>query len=120
MIQVIFIHIKVLRGNFFLLISNNLGKLILNKSCGSLGFKNIEKRTKDAFQNLLFLGIQFILNLDKKHKLFIKIEGAKKEFLQQIFIDFINVLQSYNIQVFAIKLINKVVHNGCRKPSLSK
>ena len=57
-----FIHIKVLRGNFFLLISNYLGNLVFKKSCGDLGFKNIQKRSKDAFANLLAIGVQFVLN----------------------------------------------------------
>ena len=118
--KIIFVHIKIVRGNFFLLVSNNLSELLFNKTCGSLGLKNIEKRTKDAFQKLLSLGVQYILNLETKNDFFIKIEGATKEFLQQIYIQFINTLISYKRTIFAIKLLNKISHNGCRKPYFKK
>lgn len=118
--KIIFVHIKILRGNFFLLISNNLSELLFNKTCGGLGFKNIEKRNREAFQKLLTVGIQYILNLETKNNFFIKIEGATKEFLQQIYIQFINKLVSYKRTIFAIKLLNKTSHNGCRKPYFKK
>jgi ribosomal protein S11 len=120
MSKVIFVHIKILRGNFFLLISNQYKKLIFNKSCGNLGFKNIHKRTKDAFKNLLSLSLQYLLNLGTKNKLFVKIESAKKEVLNQIYSQFLNVLKSYRFDVFAITLIDKISHNGCRKPYFRK
>jgi ribosomal protein S11 len=115
MSKVLFIRIKVLRGNFFLLISNQYRKLIFNKSCGNLGFKNIQKRTKDAYQSVLALGIQYLLKLGVKNKIFIKIEAAKKEVLSKIQNDFVGVLKHYKLNVFAITLLNKVLHNGCRK-----
>jgi len=115
-----FVHIKILRGNFFLLISNQLGELIFDKSCGKLGFKDIQKRTKESFQNLLLLGIQYLLNLDNIYELFIKIEGAKKKNLELIYSQFITILKSYNINIFAVKLINKISHNGCRKSYFRK
>jgi ribosomal protein S11 len=118
--KVVFVHIKVLRGNFFLLISNQYKKLIFNKSCGNLGFKNIQKRTKDAFQNLLSLSLQYLLNLSAKNKLFVKIESAKKEVLNQIYNQFLNVLKSYRFDIFAIILIDKISHNGCRKSYFRK
>ena len=118
--MIIFVHIKILRGNFFLFISNNSGKLILNKSCGNLGIKNIQKRKKESFQNLLLLGVQYLLNLNKLFKLFIKIEGAKKTVLQEIYSIFITNLKIKNIHIFSIKLINKISHNGCRKTYFKK
>jgi ribosomal protein S11 len=116
MSKLIFVHIKVLRGNFFVLISNQCKKLLFNKSCGNLGFKNIQKRTKDAFQNLLSLSLQFLLKLSKTNKLFIKIDSAKREVLNQMYNQLISILKTYKFNVFAITLINKVSHNGCRKP----
>jgi ribosomal protein S11 len=118
--KIIFIHIKILRGNFFLLISNQSKKLIFNKSCGNIGFKNIQKRTKSAFQDLLSLSIQYLLNIDTKNKLFIKIDSPKKEILNQIYSQFINILKNYKFNIFAITLINKIAHNGCRKPYFRK
>jgi ribosomal protein S11 len=115
-----FVHIKILRGNSFLLISDSLGKLKFSKTCGTLGFKNIEKRTKNAFQNLLFTGVQYLLKLDKNNSAFIKIEGARKTLLQQIKTQFIKMLKSYKIKIFVIKLIYKITHNGCRKSYFRK
>nr|QFP99036.1 ribosomal protein S11 [Rhizaria sp.] len=118
--KIIFVHIKILRGNFFLFISNHLGKLIFNKSCGGLGFKNIQKRTEDALHTLLLASLQQLSNLDTTNQLFLKIEGAKKEFLRQINIQFISVLKQYNMNIFTIKLINKISHSGCRKSYFRK
>jgi len=120
MSKVIFVHIKVLRGNFFILISNEYKKLIFNKSCGNLGLKNIQKRTKDAFQNLLTLSFKYLLNLNTKNKLLIRIEATKKEVLNQMHNQFISLLKSYKFNIFAISLINKVSHNGCRKSYFRK
>jgi len=113
--KIIFVHIKVLRGNFFLLISNQYKKLIFNKSCGNLGFKNIQKRSKDAFQNLLAVSLQYLLKLNTTNKLLIKIDSSKREILNQMHNQFISVLKFYKFDVFAITLINRISHNGCRK-----
>lgn len=118
--NVLFVHIKVLRGNFFVFISNKYKKLIFNKSCGNLGFKDIQKRTKDAFQNLLSLSLQYLINLSTKNKLLVKIEAAKKDTLNQIYNKFLNILKSYKFNTFAITLINKIAHNGCRKSYFRK
>lgn len=118
--SLIWVHIKILRGNFFLLISNESGKLIFNKSCGNLGIKNIQKRTKESFQNLLLLGTQYLLNLNENFKVFIKLEGAKKTVLQLIYSNFIKILKNCNINIFSVKLINKISHNGCRKTYFRK
>jgi ribosomal protein S11 len=115
----LFIYIKVLRGNFFLLISNKSGELVFNKSCGNLGFKNIQKRSKEAFQNLLLSGIQYVLNLGNTYKLFISIDGAKKINLQLIYTKFISILKLH-LRIFAVRLINKVSHNGCRQTYFRK
>jgi ribosomal protein S11 len=115
-----FVHIKVLRGNFFVLISNEYNQLIFNKSCGNLGFKDIQKRTKNSFQNLLSLSLQYLVNLNINNQLFFKIETAKKEVLNQIYSKFLNVLKSYKFNIFAVTLINKIAHNGCRKSYFRK
>jgi ribosomal protein S11 len=118
--KIIIIRIKILRGNFFVLISNQSKKLIFNKSCGNVGFKNIQKRTKDAFQKLLSLSIRYLLRLSIKNKLLIMIDLAKREVLNQIYNQFINVLKSYKFNVFSVMLINKISHNGCRKSYFRK
>ena len=113
--NIVFVHLKVLRGNFFLLISNFLGKLVFSKTSGSVGFKNIQKRNKDAFQNLLKLGIQYLLKLNGTNEILLKTEGMTKKILRLIQTKFINILELHKIKIFAIKLVNKISHNGCRK-----
>jgi ribosomal protein S11 len=111
----IFIHIKILRGNFFILISNQYKRLVFNKSCGNLGIKNIQKRTNDAFKNLLYLSVQYLLNLSPKKQLFINIDAAKRVDLTLLNNHFIGVLKSYKFDVVGITISNKISHNGCRK-----
>jgi ribosomal protein S11 len=118
--NIIFVFIKVLRGNFFVLISNKTKKLLFNKSSGNLGFKNIQKRSKDSFQSLLHLSIQYLLSLNIKYKLIVKIDAAKKDILKQVNIKFFNVLRYFNINILAITVINKIAHNGCRKSYFRK
>ena len=113
--NIIFVYFKNLRGNCFLFISDYSGKLLFSTSCGNIGFKGIKKRTNDAILSLIYVGVQFLLNLKKTKKIFLKIEGGKKEFLSQINIHFVSVLKSYNINFFVFKLINKISHNGCKK-----
>jgi hypothetical protein len=47
------IHMRFLRGNVFLLISNEQNKLIFQNSCGSMKANNIAKRDKLPLQELL-------------------------------------------------------------------
>jgi len=113
--KIIFVHIKILRGNYFLLISDHLQRLIFNKSCGIYGFKNIEKRTSEAFDTLLFSAIHYLNNFDSSNHIYLKIEGASKELLYQISSKFIKYFQNHVVKLCILKLINKVAHNGCRK-----
>jgi ribosomal protein S11 len=110
------IHIKCLRSNFFIIISNTVGNILFSKSSGNLGFKHTNKRTKDAFTELLTSACQYILQVGSKMKVFLKIEGAIKNiFFKQIDFQLLKSLKSNNINVLGLKLINKISHNGCRK-----
>jgi ribosomal protein S11 len=110
------IHIKCLRSNFFIIISNTAGNILFSKSSGNLGFTHTKKRTKDAFTDLLALACQYILQVGSKIKVFLKIEGAIKNlFFKQINFQLLKTLQTHNISVLSLRLINKISHNGCRK-----
>jgi ribosomal protein S11 len=116
MIEIFVIHIKFLRGNFIIIISNNAGKILFSKSSGNLGFKNSKKQTKDALNTMLILSSQYILNLDKEKQLFLKIEGVPTNtYYKQINLKLLKILQKHNILLLSLKIINKVSHNGCRK-----
>ena len=111
----IVVNIKSLRSNFFLTVSNNLGKVIFLKSSGIANFKNIEKRTNDAFIALLDNIIQYLIHLKTKNFIFLKLEGLSKKNLKQIYDYFIKILNIQNIKFAGFKILNKVAHNGCRK-----
>jgi ribosomal protein S11 len=121
MFEIIVIHIKFLRGNFIVIISNNSGKVFFSKSSGNLGFKNSKKQTKDALNALLIISSQYILNLEREKKLFLKIEGVPNTiYYKQINLKFLQFLQTHNILLFSLKIINKIAHNGCRKQTHRK
>jgi ribosomal protein S11 len=110
------VHIKCLRSNFFIIISNTAGNILFSKSSGNLGFTHTKKRTKDAFTDLLALACQYLLQIGSKMKVFLKIEGAIKNiFFKQIDFQLLKLLKLHNINVLGLKLINKISHNGCRK-----
>jgi ribosomal protein S11 len=112
----IIIHIKCLRTNFFTIVSDNVGKVLFSKSSGMLNLKNTQKRTKDAFNDLLMSVIQFVLTLGTKIKIFVKLEGTTKNlFLKKVGIEFLNTLKRHNIFFCGLHLKNKISYNGCRK-----
>jgi ribosomal protein S11 len=114
--MILTVHIKCLRSNFFIIISNIVGNVLFSKSSGDLGFKNTQKRTKDAFTELLIVASQFIVRLGNNIKVFLKVEGVLKNlFFKQINFQLLKTLQTHNISVLSLRLINKISHNGCRK-----
>jgi ribosomal protein S11 len=112
----IIIHIKCLRSNFFIIISNIVGEILFTKTTGSLGFNNIQKRTKDAFSDLLLSASQYVSRLSGNVKVFLKIEGAIKNLLfKQINFKMLQFFKKHNICLIGLRVINKISHNGCRK-----
>jgi len=76
---------------------------------------NITKRSLDAFNRLMLLGIKFILRLQFKFYLFIRIEGTKKNILYRIRKKILKPLIKHQIKIIGLKALNKITHNGCRK-----
>lgn len=112
----IILHMKCLRTNFFMIVSDNVGKVLFSKSSGTLSLKNTQKRTKDAFSELLMSVIQFVLTLGTKIKIFVKLEGTNKNlFFKQVGIEFLNTLKRHKIYLCGLHLRNKITYNGCRK-----
>jgi hypothetical protein len=112
------IHIKLLRNNCFLIISNDLGKILFIKNAGCLGFKNIYKREVEVLTKLLISSTNFILSFSQESFLFLKLEGLKKYTVRIIYKQLHLLLKNYNVRILNLKIVNKVVHNGCRKKSL--
>jgi ribosomal protein S11 len=111
----VLLHIKIYRGNFFFIISNNAGKILFEKTGGNLGFYNITKRKVEVFNELLLLTFKRILIIIGTLNFFIKFEGLKVHYLWTIYKIFIKKLKQQKINILGYKAINKIAHNGCRK-----
>jgi ribosomal protein S11 len=109
------LHIKIYRGNFFFIISNNVGKILLEKTSGNLGFNHIAKRKMEVFNELLLLVFKRVLFIIGTLNLFIQFEGLKAQYLRAICKIFIKKLKQQKINILGYKSINKIAHNGCRK-----
>jgi len=109
------VHIKVCRGNFFLIISNKEGSLLFTKSCGDLGYKNVAKRSNEALSTLLVLGVKYLLSAKDDIRFFIRTEGVKKTHLTQIRKRLLKPLLKQKCELIGFKIYNKIAHNGCRR-----
>ena len=106
------VHIKVLKSNFFLTISTHLGKTLLNINSGYLGFKNIQKRSIEAFNKVLMFGVEFLSPFQENYSIFLYFENVKKRQLYKIYQLCIKKLK---INFLGFRLINTIPHNGCKK-----
>jgi hypothetical protein len=110
---IISVHIKVYKSNFFFVVSDYFGKVIFTKNSGSLGFINIQKRSIEALNSLLEVGLKEFLLLNKRY-LFLKLEGLKATACKEIYKHLILFLKKNNIVLIGFKYINKIPFNGCR------
>jgi len=104
-----------LKNNFFIIISNSFGKVLWNTSLGCLKFRNIEKKSIEAFNFSLNSAVEFILINNNLSNLFLKLEGIKFNFLKKIYKFFSNKLKKYTINFLGFKNINMIAYNGCKK-----
>lgn len=112
------LHIKVFRNNYYLILSDSVGKVLFTKNSGMMGFKNTTKRSIEAFNSILFEVFKKIFYLKAKKKIFLKIEGSKKYILREIYKQFLKMLNKYNIQTLGLVIVNKIAFNGCRKKKI--
>lgn len=113
------LHIKLIKNNYFLNFSNSNGKMLFIKNAGILGFTNINKRSIEVFKKLIFISFEYLMGLEKKKiYLFLKIEGFKKYNLRLLYKECKRIISKKKIKVFALKVIHKIPHNGCRKRSI--
>jgi hypothetical protein len=117
MLNRLIIHIKCVRNNCFLVISNDCGKILFTKSAGNLGFINIYKRELDLLKKIVIISSDFILGLVGNKILFFKLEGVKKHLIRLIYKKFLGLCQQgfYGTSEINFKIVNKIAHNGCRK-----
>jgi ribosomal protein S11 len=109
----IIIHIVLVKNNYFLNISNN-NKILFIKTAGLLGFYNINKRGLDVLKKLIQSGFDFLASSSLANEsLFLKVEGFKKYSLKTLLKEYRFIKKRFNF--IAIKIVNKIPHNGCRK-----
>jgi hypothetical protein len=112
--QILSMHIKCYKSNYFFIISNNSGKVIFIKNSGNLGFRNMQKRGVEALSMLLETCLKEIIFL-KKNYFFLKIEGLKLNVLKIIYKHLIFFFKKNKIVLIGFKHIHKNSHNGCRR-----
>lgn len=112
------VHIKVCRSNYFLIISDRVGKVLFTKSCGNLGLKNIQKRSPEGLNLVVQEIFKFILSCGSKNYFLIKLEGSKNPILRKIYKQFLIFSKKCVILIIGICIVNKISHNGCRKKSV--
>lgn len=105
-------HIKVCKSNFFFIVSDGLGKTLLNINSGYLGFNNIKKRTTEALNKVLFFGFDFLSKYTENYYLFLKFENIKKRELRKLYKV---CLKKLKLTFFGFRVVNKLPHNGCKK-----
>jgi ribosomal protein S11 len=109
----IIIHIALVKNNYFLSISNS-NKIIFIKTAGLLGFYNINKRGVEVFKKIIQSGFDFLVSSSLANEnLLLKIEGFKKYSFKKLLKEYSLMKKRFNF--IAIKIVNKIPHNGCRK-----
>jgi len=112
--QILSMHIKCYKSNFFFIVSNNLGKVVFIKNSGGLGFHNMKKRGVEALSGLLetcFKEISFL----KQNYFFFKTEGLQSNVLKAVHKQLFFFLTKNNITLIGLKNVCKISHNGCRR-----
>ena len=112
------LHLKIFRNNYYLILSNSLGKILFIKNSGNLGFKNTNKKNIESLKLLFSNVFQYIFKLKENKKIFLKIEGSKKKILRDIYKQFLKIINKYKIKILGLLIINKITFNGCRKKKL--
>lgn len=100
-----------------MIISNEVGTSVFSKSAGCLDFKHMQKRSPEAFQALLTLGLQKLLTFKGVNQFLLVLEGVKKFNLKLVQRYFIRKLQQFKVRLKALEFLDKTAHNGCRKKS---
>ena len=113
--NLLILHIKVLRNNYYLIMSNTLGKILYTKSCGIYNFQNINKRNIESFKTIILNLFKSVSQKDNKKKIFLKIDGSKNFFLREIYKQIFVFIYKYKIKILGLLIVNKISFNGCRK-----
>jgi ribosomal protein S11 len=113
--NLLIVHIKILRNNYYVILSNTLGKILYTKSCGIYNFKNIQKRNIESFKIIILDIFKYISQENFNNKIFFKIDGSKKNILREIYKQIFFFINKYKIKILGLIITNKIAFNGCRK-----
>lgn len=106
-------HFKKCFNNFFIIISNEVGKVIFSKSVGSI--KLGKKRSDNVIINLCNMATS--LSIYSNKIILIRLEGFPRNLSKKIRKLFYSKLLDQNTSVCFLGVIQKISHNGCRKKS---
>lgn len=102
-------------NNTLVTLTNLKGKVLLSKSCGSLGFKGKKKRTsKFAIKSTLDSIISVVKNYGSSRIILCLNGFAKARF------SVINLLKANRLKILGIRDITPIPHNGCRARKLRR
>lgn len=112
--NLLIIHVKILRNNYYVILSNTLGKILCTKSCGNYDFKNSQKKNIESFKIIILDIFKYISQQDFSKKIFFKIDGSKKKILREIYKQIFFYINKYKIKFFGLTITNKIAFNGCK------
>ena len=82
---------------------------MLNVNSEYLGFKNIQKRSIEAFNKVLMFGVDFLYHFQEKSSIFLYFENIKKRELSKMYKIFVQKLRE---KFIGFRLINVLSYNS--------
>ena len=118
--NLLIVHIKILRNNYYVILSNTLGKILYTKSCGIYNFRNIQKKNIESFKIIILDVFKNISQKNETKQIFLKIDGSKKNVLREIYKQIFFFVTKYKIKILGLIITNTTAFNGCRKKIIKK
>lgn len=90
-----------------------LGKILWSTTLGRVGVVGINKRSLNAFLDILELTFEELLSY-KKYVWFVKLEGIRKSLPSIFFKKFQAFVFRHKIKFIGLNIVQKICHGGCR------
>jgi ribosomal protein S11 len=115
--QKLTIYLNIGRSNFFVTILDFSGTPIYKSSAGSLGFKNIHKRSPEAFSQTLFECTRYLISAKNTvdSNITIILMGVQRYQLREIRKKILLPLKRNKYSITTVGCYLQIAHNGCRK-----
>jgi ribosomal protein S11 len=106
-------HLKIYKNNYYVIVSNTIGKILFTLNSGQVGFTHINKSSIEALKQIIKTSFNTLIHLNL-NKLFFKIEVSNKYKLYILYKESIILLNKYKINILILTIANKISHGGCR------